>query len=147
MIIYPVCHGISDTGSPALAPVLHMQPHQCWTEGQDHLSFPAGNTLPNEAKNTTGLLSSRTHCWLMLSSVPPGPSCRVAFNWMLQLFWCWGCSSLGAALCTSPCLWQRAECSPELICFNLFFSIFLNILKAVLMSWYALPIQNSFIES
>lgn len=49
-------------------------------------SFPAGNTLPSEAKNTTNLLSSRTYCWLMLSSVPPGPSCRAASSWMLQLF-------------------------------------------------------------
>lgn len=83
-IIYTVCHGIS--GGPALAPILRMQPHQCWIEGHDHLSFPSGNILPNEAKNTTGLLSIRTHCWLMLSSVPPGPSCRAASSWMLQVF-------------------------------------------------------------
>lgn len=34
-------------GSPELAPVLQVCPHQCWVWRKDHLLRPAGNTFPN----------------------------------------------------------------------------------------------------
>lgn len=40
-------------GKPELHPVVQMWSHQCWTEGRDHISWPAwGNTPPNEARDT-----------------------------------------------------------------------------------------------
>lgn len=46
-----------------------LRPHEGWVEGQDHLSQPAGNGLPNASQNTP-----RIHYWLpfkLQSPVPP----------------------------------------------------------------------------
>lgn len=48
-----------ELGDPELNTNLQVQSYQCWEEGKDHLSWPAGSTLHSVAKNTTGLLSDK----------------------------------------------------------------------------------------
>lgn len=57
--LFPVCPGLPFTGDPDLGTAHQVRPRQCWAEGNDHLSWPAGDALPNAAKNTTGLLGSK----------------------------------------------------------------------------------------
>lgn len=42
---------------------------QQWVEGKDHLPWPAGDTMPNAAKNILTFLSAVTCCWLMFKLV------------------------------------------------------------------------------
>lgn len=56
--------------SPALDTLLHVWSHQCWIEGKDHLSQPAGKRSPNIAQDTAAF-TARTHCWLMFNLVTP----------------------------------------------------------------------------
>lgn len=51
--------------------------HQCWGEGKDHLSGPAGNTSPDTVQDT--LFGKITHCWLTFNLV----STRTLFFAML----------------------------------------------------------------
>lgn len=45
-------------GGQELDTKIQVQPHKCWIEGKDHLSWLSGNSWHNAAKNTIILLSS-----------------------------------------------------------------------------------------
>lgn len=51
--IHPVCLVL---GSPELDPAFQVWPYQCWVEGKEIPSQPAGNTLPNAAQDCLSLL-------------------------------------------------------------------------------------------
>ena len=87
-------------GVPKLNTALHIWPHQYWIEGKNHLSFPAGNILPNAAKKPVSLLSSMstllTRVQLGVYQDPQVLCCRAAFqlsatsmSWCLELFLLW----------------------------------------------------------
>lgn len=57
--------------SAELDTILQMQPHQFWAERRDRLSWPAGDTLSNVAKNPVSLFSGKgtlliTICLLLI---------------------------------------------------------------------------------
>jgi len=78
MIFITLCWTLSSMSmSSELDTVLQMWHHQSWLEGKGHLSWPAGDTLSDTAKNTISLLSSKstllTHGQLCVYEGTPEP--------------------------------------------------------------------------
>lgn len=80
--------------------------HQCWVDGKDQLTWPAGSTLSNAGKDAICLLSSTSVLLICVQSGPLGPSgtflpsCFPA-GWHSAHSGAWSCTSLGTELCTS----------------------------------------------
>lgn len=82
--------------------LLHVCPHQCQEEGQDHLPRPAGSASPRYHRSYGG-----AHCWLVFDLVSrrtPSSSSTKLFppGWPPACPGGWGCAPIPAAgLCIS----------------------------------------------
>ena len=78
--LHHLCGPLLDT------PALQTQLHQCWIDGKDQLSWPAGNALPHAAQGTVGLLAVRMQYWVTFNLVSTGAHRSFFCHGTFQMF-------------------------------------------------------------
>ena len=72
---------------PKLNTLLQVRPHQCRVRGHDHLTAPAGHTIPDTSQDAIGLLGHLgtllAHVQLPVNQYPQALFCQAAFHPLL----------------------------------------------------------------